>query len=131
MKKTKGRRRGRGRHQPRLQHELAEVGVLGECAHLVAHIGGVDLDLAAGTVGRGEADLLQKLLHHRVQPARADILDRLIDVGRELGQLVDRVGLELELDLLSRQQRLVLLDQASLGLGQDAAEIILGERDSR
>ncbi len=63
-----------------------------------------------------------------MQPARADILDRLVDVGRQLGQLVDGVRLELQLDLLGRQQRLVLLDQAGLGLGQDAAEILLGER---
>jgi hypothetical protein len=36
--------------------------------------------------------------------------------------------LEVELDLLGRQQRLVLLHQARLGLGQDAAEVVLVER---
>ena len=31
-------------------------------------------------------------------------------------------------DALGRHQRLVLLDEARLGLGQDAAEILLGQR---
>src|SRR6185503_8093725 len=45
-----------------LQHEPAEVRVLGQRAHVLAHVGGVDADLRAGLVGGGEADLLEQLL---------------------------------------------------------------------
>ena len=37
-----------------------------------------------------ERDLVEQLLHHRVQPARADVLGALVDDGREVGDAADR-----------------------------------------
>ncbi len=45
----------------------------------------VDTNLLAGPVGGGEADLVQHALHHRLQPARADVFDRSIDLGGDVG----------------------------------------------
>jgi len=64
-----------------------------------------------------------------MQPARTDIFfDRLIDVGRELGPASSMAFLlELQLDLLGRQQRLVTADQAGLRGARSwmRAEIVL------
>ena len=72
-------------------------------------------------VGGGEADLVEQLLHHRLQAPRADVLDARVDLGGEVGERVDGVVGEVERHALGRHQRHVLLDQAGLGLGQDAA----------
>src|SRR5205823_11372268 len=60
-----------------LQDEARQVGVFGELADALADIGLVDHDFGAARLIRGgEADLLEQALEDRVQPARADILDR-------------------------------------------------------
>src|SRR6516164_5219898 len=51
---------------PRLQDELAEIGVAGERRHALVHIGGIDHDLLPRPVG-AEADILEQALQHRVQ----------------------------------------------------------------
>ena len=76
----------------------------------------------------GEAHLLQQLLHHRLQPAGADVLDPAVDLVGELGDLGDRVVGEVQGDALGAHQRGVLLDQAGLGLDQDAGEVVAAER---
>src|SRR5438045_7922965 len=38
-----------------------------------------------------EAKVLEQLLHHRLQAARADVLDAFVDLGGDLGDLVDRL----------------------------------------
>ena len=68
-----------------------QVGVLGQLADPFAHIGAVDGQALAGAVGGGEADLLDHLLQHRLQPARADVLHRAVDLDRRVGQGVDGV----------------------------------------
>ncbi len=79
---------------PASQNELGQLGVLGEGADLVAHIGAVDRDERAfGPVEGGEADLLQEPLEDRVQPPRPDILDRGVDL---LGEESDRGGVSHE-----------------------------------
>ena len=42
-----------------------------------------------GEIGALEGDLLEQLLHDRVQAARADVLRALVDVVREVGDPVD------------------------------------------
>ena len=59
---------------------------------------------------------------------RADILDRRIDLGGDIGERVDAVLAEIERHAFGREQRLVLLDEARFGLGEDAAQIVAGER---
>jgi hypothetical protein len=63
-----------------------------------------------------------------VQPARADVLGLLIDLVGDLRQALDAVGAEFQRHLLGRQQGLVLAREAGIGLGQDALEIIDGQR---
>lgn len=78
-------------------------------------------------VGRGKADIIQQLFHDRVQAAGADILDRFIDRKGDGGDFVDGVITEINGDVFSPDQGLVLADQAGIGFGQDAAEIFLGQ----
>ena len=94
----------------------------------LVHIGGVHRDRLARPVGGGEADLLEQPLQHRVQPAGADILDPVVDIGRQVGHRVHGVVAEVQRHPLRPQQRRVLLDQRVLRLGQDAAEIVAGQR---
>src|SRR5262249_52057694 len=57
------------------ENEPAKVCVLGEIADVLVHVSGVDCHRVAGTVGRGERNLVEHALHHRLQPPRADVLD--------------------------------------------------------
>ena len=59
---------------------------------MLLHVGGIDPDGLAGAVGGGEGNLVEHPLHHRLQPPRADILDRGIDRDRDIGERVDAVG---------------------------------------
>ena len=111
-----------------LQNKPAQVGVLGEIADVLLHIGGVDLHRLAGAVGGGERNLVEHALHHGLQPPRADVLDAGIDQHRDVGDGVDGVLGEFERHALGRHQRDVLLDQRGLGLGQDAPEVVAGQR---
>ena len=49
-----------------------------------------DQRLAAAILGL-EADVLEQLLHHRLEPAGADILDRLVHLCRDSGERLDAV----------------------------------------
>ena len=46
--------------------------------------------LAAAVLGV-EAHVLEQFLHHRLQPPRADILDRLVDLGGDPRERLDAV----------------------------------------
>ena len=59
---------------------------------------GVDANRFAGPVGGGEAHFVKHALHHRLQPTRADVLDRAVDLGGEAGDRRYRVIGKLELD---------------------------------
>jgi len=63
-----------------------------------------------------------------VQPTGLDILDRGVDLLGRRRDLVDRRLVEIEGDPLGLEQRLALLDQARLGLGQDVPEVAAVER---
>ncbi len=63
-----------------------------------------------------------------MQPARADILDTGVDLRREVGDRAHGVVAEIEGHVLRGQQRLVLLDQVGLGVGEDAHEVIARKR---
>ena len=63
-----------------------------------------------------------------MQPAGADVLDRGVDRDGDVGQRVDGVIGETERQTLGAHERDHLLDQARLGLGEDAAEVGAGQR---
>ena len=66
-----------------LEDESRQICVAGEIADVVLDILGVDRDALAVAVRRGEADLVEDPLHHRLQAPRADVLDAGIDRHRE------------------------------------------------
>ncbi len=88
---------------------------------------GIDRDALAAPIGRVEGDVVEHPLHHGLQATRADVLDIGVELDRDLRQRIDRVLGEVEGNTLGLEQRLVLADEARLRLGQDAAEILLGE----
>ena len=111
-----------------LQNKPAQIRVLGEIADVLLHIGGVDLHRLAGAVGGAERNLVEHALHHGLQPPRADVLDAGVHQHGDVGDGVDGVLGEFERDALGRHQRDVLLDQRRLGVGQDAAQVVAGQR---
>src|SRR5437773_2213039 len=71
-----------------------------------------------------ERDVLQELLHHRVQAPRADVLRALVHAHGTLGDGLDRLRQDVERDAFRLQQLHVLPYQRVPGLGQDADEIL-------
>ena len=63
-----------------------------------------------------------------MQAPGADVLDPVVDLGGQVGDFGDGVVGELEGHVLHRHQGDVLLDQAGLGLGEDAHEVVPGQR---
>src|SRR3984957_18315365 len=110
------------------QNEAAQVGVRGEVADVTLDKIRVDTNFFAVPVGGGEAHLVEHPLHHRLQPARPDVLDGAVDLGCEAGDRRHRVIGEFEVEAFGLHQRDILLDQARLGVGEDALEIVLGQR---
>ena len=62
-----------------------------------------------------------------MEAARADVLGLFVHVAGELRDAADGVGTELEHDALRREQRLILLDERVLRLGEDALEVLLAQ----
>src|SRR5687767_8731331 len=65
-----------------LQYVPAEILILHDIGELLPHVRCIDTDGLLPHVGRFERDLLQQLLHDRMQPPRADVLIYLVDVRR-------------------------------------------------
>ena len=63
-----------------------------------------------------------------MQPPGADVLDPVVDLGGQVGDFADGVVGEFEGHLFHRHQGDVLLDQAGLGLGEDAHEVVPRQR---
>ena len=59
----------------RLQHEPAEIRIPRNLLQLAIHIRPVDHHARPAAILGIVADLFEQLLHHRLQPPRADILD--------------------------------------------------------
>src|ERR1700693_4088300 len=107
-----------------LKDEAREVLVLEDGGQVGAHVVRVDLDLLAAHLGRGEGDLLEQLLHDRVEPPRPDVLGALVDRGGDLGHLLDGVLRERERHALGLQQLHVLADEGVLRFAQNADKIL-------
>ena len=110
------------------QDVLREVLVLEDPLQALAHVGGGDRDRRLAELGRLERQIVEHALHDRVQPAGADVLHARVHQRRDARDLGDRVGADVERHLLRREQRRVLLGQRVLGLGQDADEVLIGQR---
>ena len=98
------------------EHVAAEVGVPGDARQLLLDESRIDDERLAAAVFRVEAHVLEQFLHHRLQPPRADVLERFVDLGGDAGERRDAVVGEGDGDALGAEQRLVLLGQAGAGL---------------
>ena len=94
----------------------------------MADIVSVYLELLAFFIRRFEADFIQHPLHDGMQAPRADILRAFIHAEGEAGHFFQRFGGEFQLHALGFEQRRVLLHQRRLRFGENADEIIHGER---
>ena len=102
-----------------LENVLREVGVVGQIAQTILHHRGIHPDLHGALVRSVETQLFQQLLHQGLKPPGTDIRTALVDLGREVRHARKCVGLELDLNLLCREQGLVLLRERVGRLGQD------------
>ena len=85
---------------------------------------GVDDEGLAGLLGGVVGDVFHQPLHHRVQTAGTYVLGALVDLPGRLGQTADAVLGELDLDPFGGHQRLVLIGQGGVRLGQDPLEVM-------
>ena len=86
------------------------------------------VSVSPSRIGGFEADILDQPLHHRMQAARADILDLFVDLAGEAGDFGDALFGEIDRDALGRHQGGVLLDQAGFRLHQNSRKVVLGQR---
>src|ERR1035438_3932160 len=90
--------------------------------------GGFIIGSAAGDVGSEEAYIFKYTLHDGVKAAGTDVFCLLVHLEGELGHLAQCLGSELEAYAFGLKQRGVLLGERGLGLGENAQEIVYGER---
>ena len=77
--------------------------------------------------GALNGQVFKNTLHHRVEPPRANILDRLVHLGSYMSQRADAVLGEVDHHLLGPHQGGILQGQGVVGFGQDADEILFGQ----
>src|SRR5665213_4267110 len=110
------------------EYEPRQISVLGQFPHTGIDVGCVDRDGLAAAVAGGEADLFDDLLQHRLETSGADVFQRAVHGFGRVGEGVDGVFAEGEGDALGGEQCLVLAYQVRLRLGEDAPQIVAGER---
>src|SRR6186713_1381115 len=124
-----GRMMPRTRSSTRFLKDVpGEILVAGDVLEPRVDVGGVDVDRFARVPGRIERELVEQPFHHRVQPPRADVLLPLVDGEGDLGEPPDRVRHKLEMDVLRRQQRLVLAHETGVGGREDLLEVVHRQR---
>src|SRR5215831_15469444 len=109
------------------QNVTGQILVLDDVGQHFCHVGLVDRDVLVGKIRAFERNLVEQLLHHRVQAARADVFRALVDERREVRDLLNRSVGEDKLDALSVHEGRVLLDERTLWLGQNTDELVAAE----
>src|SRR6266540_5192740 len=111
-----------------LKYIPAQVFALQHILKAFLNILRVDGDLDALFIGRVKGYLIKQALHDRVEPAGPDILRAIIHLGRDVGDLLDRVGGKIDRHLFRGKESDLLFDERVLRLGQDPDEFRLAER---
>ena len=90
----------------------------------------VDLHRDEGIVpaARVEGDVFEQILHHRMEAARADVFARHVDLFGDLGDRLDGVGRELQIDVVDGEQNSVLPRQRMLRAREDVDKVLFRER---
>src|SRR5215510_2962710 len=111
-----------------LQDVSTKVFILHDVGQHIAHVSCVNNLALLFQVGAFEGNLVEDFLQDRVQSARAYVLGGLVHLEGEVGYFVNRVFGDFERDAFGLHQRLVLFDQGVLRLGQNAFEVVDGQR---
>src|SRR5207245_951479 len=101
-----------------------QILVAGQLAQPGVDVAGVDGQLLARQVGSVERDLVQELLHDRVEAPGPDVLGRRVHPHGDLGDGVDRIRREGQRHALRAKQLDVLANQRVPRFRQDADEIL-------
>ena len=78
----------------------------------------------AGIVG----DVFDQTLQYGMQTTRTDVLGGLVDLPRGLSDTLDAIFRELDIDAFGGHQRFILHGDGRVRLGQDALEVVGGQR---
>src|SRR5260370_211141 len=111
-----------------LQYVARQILILDNLAQHLLHVGRVHLELLSFLCGSVKADLVEHALHNRMQTSGADVFCAFVHAKRKARDFFERFGRELQLHAFGFEQRDILPGQRGLGLGQDADEVLHGER---
>ena len=95
-----------------LKDEFRQIRIARKIADMAFDKCGIDGDRIARLVGCGEAHLVEHPFHHRLKPARPDILDRAVDFGGDIGERRNPFIGEVERHPFGAEQGDILLDEA-------------------
>ena len=110
-----------------LQDVIRNIYILRDVTELISHIALVDGDVLIFEVRRIEGEVFQDALQDRIEAAGADVFGLGIHAGGDVGDGGEGVLGEGDVDAFGLEERGVLSDEGLPRLGQDAAEVILGE----
>src|SRR5262249_41452053 len=106
-----------------LEDVLRQVVVLCDAGQPGVGVSRIDGDALAVELRRVEREFVEQPLHDRIEAPCAYVLLLLVDRERDLGEPPDALGLEIELDPLGGEQRLILARKAGVGGGEDLLEV--------
>jgi hypothetical protein len=109
-----------------LENIPAQVLVLDDVRKLFSYIHRIDADRLLFQVRASEGNLFQHFLHDGMKTPGADIFRILIDDGRKVRDLLNRVVGERQLDSLRIHQRDILLNQGVFRLFENSDKIRFG-----
>lgn len=110
-----------------LQDVIRNIYIFRDVAELISHIALVDGDVLVFEVRRIEGEVFQDALQDRIEATGADVFGLGIHAGGDVGDGGEGVFGEGDVDAFGLEERGVLADEGLPRLGQDAAEVILGE----
>lgn len=110
-----------------LQDVIRNINIFRDVAELISHIALVDGDVLIFEVRRIEGEVFQDALQDRIEAAGADVFGLGIHARGDVGDSGEGVFGEGDVDAFGLEERGVLADEGLPRLGQDAAEVILGE----
>ena len=110
-----------------LQDVIRNIYIFRDVAELISHIALVDGDVLVFEVRRIEGKVFQNALQDRIEAAGTDVFGLCIHAGGNVGDGGKGVLGEGDVDAFGLEERGVLANEGLPRLGQNAAEVILGE----
>ena len=110
-----------------LQDELLEVDVVSDVGEVFADVVFIDDDVLSGAFGGVEGDIGKDFLKDGIESAGADIFGSGVGFFGEGSDFAQAVFGEMEGDVFSGKQGVVLLLQGIVRFGEDAVEFLAAE----